>query len=114
MVNDDLTYSNLKMSDFLNDDSKKVLEKLPFNEQRTFINRLNRRINVHLKSSYWFARTLSKIANSKENYFKIDRKKNYVKMRVSLKYYSFDHSFSNKNNWWKINLKDNSSFLINL
>jgi hypothetical protein len=114
MVKDDITYSNLKMTDFLNDDSKKVLEKLPFNEQRTFITRLNRSINIHLNSSYWFARMLSKIANGEENYFKIDRQKNYVKMRISLKHYSFDHSFSNNNNWWKINLKDNSSFLIKL
>ena len=114
MVKDDITYSNLKMTDFLNDDSKKVLEKLPFNEQRTFISRLNRSINIHLNSSYWFARMLSKIANGEENYFKIDRQKNYVKMRISLKHYSFDHSFSNNDNWWKINLKDNSSFLIKL
>jgi hypothetical protein len=57
---------------------------------------------------------LSKIANGEENYFKIDRQKNYVKMRISLKHYSFDHSFSNKNNWWKINFIDNASFEISL
>tara|TARA_B100000212_G_scaffold225434_1_gene171159 strand:+ start:420 stop:599 length:180 start_codon:yes stop_codon:yes gene_type:complete len=57
---------------------------------------------------------LSKIANSKENYFEIDRKKNYVKMRISLRHYSFDHSFSDNNNWWKVNFKDNNSFTIKL
>jgi hypothetical protein len=57
---------------------------------------------------------LSKIANGKENYFKIDRQKNYVKMRISLKHYSFDHSFLYNDNWWKVNFKDNNSFIIKL
>tara|TARA_Y100000287_G_C14167568_1_gene328049 strand:- start:272 stop:973 length:702 start_codon:yes stop_codon:yes gene_type:complete len=114
MVNDDIKYSSLKMSDFINDDSRLILKKLPFNEQRSFINRLNRSINIHLNSSYWFARMLSEIANGKENYFKIDRQNKYVKMRISLKHYSFDHLSSGNENWWKINSKKNMSFTIEL
>ena len=114
MVKNDLTYSNLKMSDFLNDDSRIVLEKLPFNDQRIFINRLNRSINIHINSSYWFARMLSKMVNDDNIYFNIDRQKKYVNMKISLKYYSFNHSNSNPKNWWKINSEKETSFLIKL
>ncbi len=114
MVKNDLTYSNLKMSDFLNDDSRIVLEKLPFNDQRTFINRLNRSINIHLNSSYWFARTLSKMVNDGNNLFNIDRRKKYVTMKVSLKNYSFNHSNPSTKNWWKTNSEKDTSFLIKL
>ncbi len=114
MVKNDLTYSNLKMSDFLNDDSIVVLEKLPFIDQRTFINRLNRSINIHLNSSYWFARTLSKMVNDDNNYFNIDRQKKYVNMKVSLKNYSFNHSNPSTKNWWKTNSEKDTSFLIKL
>jgi len=112
MVKNDLTYSNLKMSDFLNDESRIVLEKLPFNDQRIFINRLNRSINIHINSSYWFARMLSKMVNDDNVYFNIDRQKKYVNMKISLKNYSFNHSNSNPKNWWKINSEKEKSFLI--
>ena len=86
---------------------------MPFNEQRTFITRLNRSINIHLNSSYWFARMLSKIANGKENYFKIDKQKNYVKMRLSLEHFSFNHDIGIKK-WWKKSESKLGSFTIKI